>query len=121
MLEFNKITIQTDYGSSDDITAFILALPEPEKSICHALIIRGDRKGVVAKRYQKTTTEITRLARSALLPIGLEYDIQKAIRKVTDTKKVTDIRKLLKNPEINKRYYQSKNHKANHRGSTRKT
>ena len=128
MHEPEKIIIQTNCNSFD-IENYIASLPQPQQTICYALIIEGKTRKTVAAENNMHHSKIIRIARAALSPLGRDYDIANALKrsppkvtgKVTAPKNVTDGKPIPKRSEIKKRYYRDENHEANHRGSSQKT
>lgn len=61
-----------------DIYIYIEQLPEPQRGICHAVIIDGESIATVAKRYRLSSKTILRRARKALAVLAAAYDISGA-------------------------------------------
>lgn len=69
--------IQT-FTAMVDIRDYIASLPEPQKSLCHALVIEGESTDSVAGRFNVTQKTILRRTRKALAPLAVQFDIRTA-------------------------------------------
>ena len=69
--------IQT-FTAMVDIRDYIASLPEPQKSLCHALVIEGESTNSVAGRFNVTQKTILRRTRKALAPLAVQFDIRNA-------------------------------------------
>lgn len=69
--------IQT-FTAMVDIRDYIAALPEPQKSLCHALVIEGESTNSVAGRFNVTPKTILQRTRKALAPLAVQFDIRTA-------------------------------------------
>ena len=72
--------IQLFSASSMDISGYIASLAEPQRSICYAMVIRGESSKSVAGRFNVTPKTILRKTRKALAPLAMEYDIKTAAK-----------------------------------------
>lgn len=66
--------------SALDIAGYISALPEPQRDICHAMVIRGESADSIAERLNVTAKTVVRRTRKALAPLAVQYDIRNAVK-----------------------------------------
>lgn len=70
--EFDQIDV-----ASIDIADYIKQLPEPQRSMCHALVIDGYTSSRVAKMFSVTKKTVMRRSRKALAALAIQYGIER--------------------------------------------
>jgi len=61
--------------SAMDISDFILRLDEPERSICRAVVLNGEKIGHVAAAHHLSRHRVGQILRSSLLPLAEDFGI----------------------------------------------
>ena len=60
---------------SADITDFIARLAEPQRSICHAVVLDGEKIGRVAAMHHLSRQRVGKILRTSLLPRAEDFEI----------------------------------------------
>jgi len=80
------------FAATVDICDYIATLPEPQKSICRAMVIEDESPDNIASRFNVTPREILRRTRKALAPLAMQYDIRNATKYLPVSKSVIRVR-----------------------------
>lgn len=74
-VEYFEPQVTTPFDTMD-IADFILhRLHEPERSICHAVVLQGENIGHVAAVHHLSRKRIGQILRTSLLPLAEDFDI----------------------------------------------
>jgi len=68
------------FAATVDICDYIAMMTEPQRSICHAMVIEGESANIIAGRFNVTPKTIRRRTRKALAPLAVQYDIRNAVK-----------------------------------------
>ena len=60
---------------ASDIADYILALSEPSRSICRAVVLEGTNIGRVASLHGLTYQQVGKILRASLLPLAEDFEI----------------------------------------------
>ena len=80
------------FAATADICDYIAALPEPQRSLCRAMVIDGESTDNIASRLNVTSKTILRRTRKALAPLAVQYDIRTASKYLPASKSVIRVR-----------------------------
>ena len=58
-----------------DIADFIAGLEEPQRSICHAVVLDGEKIGSVAAAHHLSRQRVGKILRTSLLPLAEDFGI----------------------------------------------
>lgn len=92
-----KSTMDQEFASFE-IRDYIDALPEPERAMCYALLIEGDKVKDLAARYGICTKTVFRHVRRALAPLARQFGIKAADKFIVD-EKAQSAKKTAKGPK----------------------
>ena len=73
-VEYFEPLIESRHDASD-ITDFINRLREPQRSICHAVVLDGENIGQVAAAHHLSRQRVGKILRSSLRPLAEDLDI----------------------------------------------
>ena len=60
---------------AQDISDFIARLGEPQRSICHAVVLDGENIGEVAAAHHLSRQRVGKILRSSLLPLAEDFGL----------------------------------------------
>lgn len=60
---------------ASDIADYILALAEPSRSICRAIVLNGENIGKVAALHGLSRQRVGKILRTSLLPLAEDFEI----------------------------------------------
>lgn len=80
------------FAATVDICDYIAALPEPQRSLCRAMVIDGESTDNIASRLNVTPREVLRRTRKAFAPLAVQYDIRNATKYLPVLKSVIRVR-----------------------------